>query len=66
MQVKSTFVHPTKARQTALGETPKALNSIYVAATSDKLITSMIHTQVLGIANIYEPIISSPAIRMNN
>jgi hypothetical protein len=66
MQSKSMFSHAIELSQAALSKAPKGLNPIDMAATSYKLILSMVDPKVFIKANVDQTIIATPAIGVDD
>ena len=65
MQIKRVFSHAVKLCQSAFCITPKRLNAIDMIIAYRKLILAMMHSKMFIKANIYQAIITAPAIRVN-
>lgn len=62
VQIKRVFGHAVKLCQSSFRITPKRLNPINMPIPTGKLILAMIDSKVLIKANIYQTIITTPAI----
>jgi hypothetical protein len=66
MQSKGMFSNTIELSQATLGKAPKGFNTVDMAAASNKLIVAMIDPKVFIKANINQPIVTSPAIGVDN
>lgn len=66
MQRKSMFRYAIELSQAALGKAPKGFNTVDMTASPDKLIVAMINPKVFIKANINQPIVTSPAIGVDD
>ena len=58
--------NPLELGQPVFGVSPEALDTVDVRLAMDKLISSMMDSQMLSIAEIDQPVIAPPAVRMND
>ena len=66
VQMKRGFSHATKPTKPCFGITPKTFNTVNMRLPLNKLIASMVDAKMLLIAQIDQPIITSPSIGMND
>ena len=66
MEKEGMLVKAQEAGEPSFGNGPKALYSIDMGMPVGKLIAAMLNTTVLPIAQIYQAIVATPAIRVNN
>ena len=66
MEREDMLVKAPKADEPSFGKGPKAFYSIDMGMLVGKLVVAMLSTKVLPIAQIYQAIVASPAIRVNN
>ena len=64
--MKSLFAHTTEPGQPGFGIAPEALDPVDMTLAMNKFILSMVDAKMLFITKVNEPIISSPAIRMDD
>jgi hypothetical protein len=64
--MKGGFIHTTKPTEPCLCITPKTFNTIDMRLFLNKFIIPMVNSKMLLIAQIDQPIIPSPSIRMND
>ena len=60
------FIHTTKSVQSGFSKAPEALNAIDMSPTLYEFILAMIHAQVFAIADVDQPIVTTPAIRIDD
>jgi hypothetical protein len=66
MLIKFPFTNSIKLGKPSFGKTPKGLYSVYVTDGSSKFIGAVMDSKMFVIPNIYQSIIASPAIGMND
>ena len=66
MEIEAMLVNATEANQSSLGKGPKAFYPIDMRMLVGKLVVPMLNAKVLLIAQIYQPVVPSPAVRVNN
>ena len=66
MEIEAMLVNATEANQSSLGKGPKAFYPIDMRILVSKLVGPMLNAKVLLIAQIYQPVVPSPAVRVNN
>ena len=60
------LVKAPEAGEPSLGNGPKAFYSIDMGMLVGKLVVAMLNMKVFPIAQIYQAIVATPAIRVNN
>ena len=63
MEIEAMLVNATEANQSSLGKGPKAFYPIDMRILVSKLVGPMLNAKVLLIAQIYQPVVPSPAVR---
>ena len=66
MQIKRFLIHTPEPGESCFGISPKALDSINMTFIMNKLILSMVDSKMFLVSEINEPIVASPAVRMDN
>ena len=66
MQIERVFIHTSEPGESRFGIAPKALDSINMTFIMNKLVLSMVDSEMFLVSEINEPVIASPAIRMDN
>ncbi len=66
IQNKFLFRDSIELRKPSLGIAPERLNTINMSSSISELIVAMMHPVMFVISDIYQPVIPSPSIRMNN
>src|SRR5947209_12913400 len=66
MQIESATRDPVELLKSALGITPEALNAIDVLCATRELVFTVIDSEVLTVANIYESVIAAPPVRVDD
>ena len=66
MEIKSVFLHTSKANQSGFGIGPKAFYAVDMAMLICKLMFAVLHPVVLLIAKVYKPIVAAPTVRMHD
>jgi hypothetical protein len=66
MQIERFFIHTPEPGESRFGISPKAFDSINMTFIMNKLILSMVHSEMFLVSEINEPIVASPAVRMDN
>ena len=66
MEIKCLSLHASEANQTSLSISPKAFYAIDMAMLIGKFILAMLDSIMLLVTKVYQTVIPSPAIRMNN
>lgn len=66
MEREGMLVKAPEANESSFGKGPKAFYSIDMGMLASKLVVAMLNTKVLLIAQIYQAIVATPAIRVNN
>ena len=57
--------HTVELLQSSFGKTPKALNPVDMTAAHSELIVAVLHSEMFGIADIDQPIVTSSSIAVN-
>ena len=60
------FIHTSKPIQSGFGKAPEAFNAVDMCSASDELILSVIHPQMLAVADIDQAVVTPPAIGIDN
>jgi len=66
MQFEGLFGDAIELRQAAFGKAPKRLNAIDMLLTSNKFVVAVIDPKVLVKADVYQPIVATPTIGMDD
>ena len=66
MEIKSVFLHASKANQAGFGIGPKAFYAVDLAMRIRKLILTMLYPVMLLIAKVYQSIVATPSVRMDD
>lgn len=66
MQCKSMFRHAIELDQTTLSKAPKGFNPVDMAAALDELIVAVIDPKVFIKPNVYQTIVTTPAIGVDD
>ena len=66
MHIESVRRQPVELLQAAFGTRPETFDAVDVICPVSKLIIRMIDTKMFTIANINQPVIITPAVRMDN
>ena len=66
MEIKRMLGHPVELHQATLGVTPKALDAVDVNAAPGELVVAVVDPQMLVKADIDQPVIAAPAVRVNH
>lgn len=64
MVIEAMLVNATEANQSSLGKGQKAFYPIDMRMLVSKLVVPMLNAKVLLIAQIYPPVVPSPAVRV--
>lgn len=59
-------MHSLEPEKSRFGKAPKSFNAINMVFAINKFVIAMVHSKLLLVANIYQAIITTPAIRMND
>ena len=66
MQIEGVRRDSIELLEPALGKTPETLNAVDMTAATSKLVCPMMNSEVPGVADIDQPIIAAPSVRMND
>ena len=66
MKIERTFIHASEPGESCFGVTPKALNSVNMTFIMNKLILSMVDSEMFFVSEINESVVASPAVRMDH
>jgi len=66
MQIECGSMHSPALYQSGFSKASKSFDPIYMTGRCNKFITSMIDSKMFGIAQIYQSVIGSPSIRVND
>jgi len=66
MQFEGLFGDAIELRPAAFGKAPKRLNAIDMLLTSNKFVVAVIDPKVLVKADVYQPIVATPTIGMDD
>lgn len=66
VKVKRMLGHPVELHQATLGIAPKALDAVDVNAAPGELVVAVADPQMFVKADIHQPVIAAPAVRVNH
>lgn len=66
MEIEGMLMKAQEADESSFGKGPKAFYSIDMGVPVSKFVVAMLNSKVLLIAQIYQTIVATPAIRVNN
>ena len=66
VKIKRVLGHPVELHQATLGIAPKALDAVDVNAASGEFIVAVADPQMFVKADIHQPVIAAPAVRVNH
>lgn len=66
MEIEGMLMKAPEADESSFGKGPKAFYSIDMGVPVSKFVVAMLNSKVLLIAQIYQTIVATPAIRVNN
>lgn len=66
VQIKRMLRHTVELCQPSFRITPKRLDAVDMPLAVGKLVLTMVHSKVLGKADVHQAVVTTPAIRMNH
>lgn len=65
MEVKSMTGNTVELLESSFGKAPKALDAVDMMMTTNKFIAAMLDAKVLGITDIHQAVIATPAVAVD-